>query len=204
MNIMFRRQWGPQFIFPVLVLALFLAGCPKRPASTTAAAPGGPTPGVLIPDAKDAPGTTGLWSGGGTTGRTGPSGYGLAARSVTPLPPGTFTSANGLRSVHFDFDKYTIRAQDAVLLDENAKWMRANPNSLVLIEGHADERGTNEYNLALGERRAQATMNYLIARGVPASRLMLISYGEERPVCDHRSEYCWAQNRRAHFLIRRD
>lgn len=80
--------------------------------------------------------------------------------------------------------------------------MKANAGHLVLIEGHADERGTNEYNLALGERRAKAAMNYLVAQGVPAARFTLISYGEERPVCRERTEQCWAQNRRAHFLVK--
>jgi peptidoglycan-associated lipoprotein len=72
----------------------------------------------------------------------------------------------------------------------------------VLIEGHCDERGTNEYNLALGERRAKSTMNYLVSQGVQASRITIISYGEERPVCNEKTEECWAKNRRAHFLVK--
>jgi peptidoglycan-associated lipoprotein len=68
------------------------------------------------------------------------------------------------------------------------------------IEGHADQRGTNEYNLALGERRAKSTMNYLVSQGVQAGRITIISYGEERPVCTERTEACWGMNRRAHFL----
>lgn len=80
--------------------------------------------------------------------------------------------------------------------------MKANPRSVILIEGHADERGTNEYNLALGERRAKAAMNYLVAQGVPANRITVISYGEERPLCTERTEDCWARNRRVHFLVK--
>ena len=72
----------------------------------------------------------------------------------------------------------------------------------MLIEGHCDERGTNEYNLALGERRARATMNYLLAQGLPATRITIISYGKERPVCTEHAESCWARNRRAHFLVK--
>jgi peptidoglycan-associated lipoprotein len=72
----------------------------------------------------------------------------------------------------------------------------------VLIEGHCDERGTNEYNLALGERRAKATMNYLVGQGVQANRITIISYGKERPTCTEHSEACWAKNRRAHFLVK--
>ena len=73
---------------------------------------------------------------------------------------------------------------------------------LVLIEGHCDERGTNEYNISLGERRAKATMNYLISQGVAQSRVSIISYGEERPVCTDHNEACWAKNRHAHFLVK--
>ena len=72
----------------------------------------------------------------------------------------------------------------------------------MLIEGHCDERGTNEYNLALGERRAKSTMNYLVSQGIQASRITIISYGEERPVCTEKTEECWAKNRRAHFLVK--
>ncbi len=80
--------------------------------------------------------------------------------------------------------------------------MKENPDYLILIEGHCDERGTNEYNLALGERRAKSTMNFLVSQGVQANRITLISYGEERPLCTEHNEACWAQNRRAHFLVK--
>jgi len=88
------------------------------------------------------------------------------------------------------------------VLDANVSWLRANPGALVLIEGHADERGTAEYNLALGERRAGAVMSYLIERGVRATRLVSISYGKERPICTEHDETCWARNRRAVFLVK--
>jgi peptidoglycan-associated lipoprotein len=103
----------------------------------------------------------------------------------------------------FDFDKYSIRSRDAETLQANARWLRANPNALVLIEGHCDERGTDEYNLALGERRAKAAVDYLIAQGIAASRMTGISYGKERPQCTDHNEACWAKNRRAHFLVKR-
>jgi peptidoglycan-associated lipoprotein len=107
-----------------------------------------------------------------------------------------------LKTIYFDFDKYDIRPGDAKTLDGDAAWLKSNADNLVLIEGHCDERGTNEYNLALGERRAKATMNYLVAQGVQASRITIISYGKERPTCTEHSEACWAQNRRAHFLVK--
>jgi peptidoglycan-associated lipoprotein len=123
------------------------------------------------------------------------------APSTTPPAPSEFTANANLKDIFFDFDKYDVRPNDAKTLDTNAAWLKSNDN-LVLIEGHCDERGTNEYNLALGERRAKATMNYLVAQGVQASRITIISYGKERPTCTEHSEACWAQNRRAHFLVK--
>jgi peptidoglycan-associated lipoprotein len=116
--------------------------------------------------------------------------------------PAEFVETSALRDIHFDFDRYEIRPQDAAILKANAEWLRANPKALLLVEGHADERGTNEYNLALGERRAKATRDYLVSLGIDAARITVISYGEERPVCTERIETCWARNRRAHFLVK--
>jgi peptidoglycan-associated lipoprotein len=120
----------------------------------------------------------------------------------TPPRPSEFSENSNLKDVFFDFDKYDIRADDAKTLDSNAGWLKSNANNLVLIEGHCDERGTNEYNLALGERRAKATMNYLVSQGIQANRITIISYGKERPVCNEKSEGCWQKNRRAHFLVK--
>ena len=100
-----------------------------------------------------------------------------------------------LKEIYFDFDKSNVRPGDAKILDASATYLKSNPNQLVLIEGHCDERGTIEYNLALGERRAKAAMNYLVAQGIDASRFTLISYGKERPVCTEKTEACWAKNR---------
>ncbi|HUG38365.1 MAG TPA: peptidoglycan-associated lipoprotein Pal [Candidatus Limnocylindrales bacterium] len=107
-----------------------------------------------------------------------------------------------LKDIYFDFDRADIRPADAKILDDNAGWLKQNGNTLVLIEGHCDERGTNEYNLALGERRAKSTMNYLVSQGIQANRITIISYGEERPVCTEKTEACWAKNRHAHFLVK--
>ena len=139
-------------------------------------------------------------SGGGAGGgsSTTQGGGGTTARPA----PSEFVSIAELKDIHFDFDKYDIRPGDAKMLDTNAGWLKSNPNHLVLIEGHCDERGTNEYNLALGERRAKSTMNYLVSQGVQASRITIISYGEERPLCTEHNEECWAKNRRAHFLVK--
>jgi peptidoglycan-associated lipoprotein len=107
-----------------------------------------------------------------------------------------------VKDIHFGFDRYDIGPRDAKILDENAKWMKASPNHLILIEGHADERGTDEYNLALGERRAKATMNHLVSLGIQADRMTTVSYGEKQPLCTGKNENCWSKNRRAHFLVK--
>jgi peptidoglycan-associated lipoprotein len=107
-----------------------------------------------------------------------------------------------LAPVHFEFDKSDIRTADANILRANARWLADNSAQLLLIEGHCDPRGTNQYNLALGERRASAAKNYLVAQGVDAARITIVSYGEERPACLEETEACWAQNRRAMFLTK--
>jgi peptidoglycan-associated lipoprotein len=191
----------------LLVLGVVLAGCAKRPATTQAAAPAPTGAAAMTPGSSTA---TQLQPGGGAggAGTATPSGGGAGAAATTPggaatrPSPREFTSVADLRDIHFDFDKYDIRPGDAKVLDSNASWLKSNPNHLVLIEGHCDERGTNEYNLALGERRAKSTMNYLVSQGVQASRITIISYGEERPTCPQKNEECWAKNRRAHFLVK--
>jgi peptidoglycan-associated lipoprotein len=195
-------------IASLLVLGVVLAGCAKRPATTAAAAPaptgaatttGGGGAGGVAP-ATMAPSTETPGGGGGTAATPTPT-PSTAAATARPAPS-EFTANENLRDVYFDFDKYDIRPPDAKTLDANATWLKSNPNHLVLIEGHCDERGTNEYNLALGERRAKSTMNYLVSQGVQASRITIISYGEERPVCTQKNDECWAKNRRAHFLVK--
>ncbi len=106
-----------------------------------------------------------------------------------------------LRDIHFDFDMYDVRDEDKPVLRAIADWMVKNGSATLMIEGHCDERGTNEYNLGLGDRRAKAVKDYLVALGVSASRLQTVSYGEERPLCTESTEECWAKNRRAHFVV---
>jgi peptidoglycan-associated lipoprotein len=122
--------------------------------------------------------------------------------AATPPRPSEFKAAESLKDIHFDFDKYEIRNEDARILDADAAWLKSRPNDLLLIEGHCDERGTSEYNLALGERRAKAAMTYLVGQGIQAQRITLISYGKEQAVCTTHDEACWALNRRAHFLVK--
>jgi len=103
--------------------------------------------------------------------------------------------------IYFEYDKATLLPAARELLKKKAQWLRANPDSIILIEGHCDDRGTNEYNLALGERRARNAKTYLTDLGISSSRLTTISYGEERPVDPGQTEEAWAKNRRAHFEI---
>jgi peptidoglycan-associated lipoprotein len=104
--------------------------------------------------------------------------------------------------VLFDFDKYDIRPDAARTLEASASWLKANAKVQVLIEGHCDERGTSEYNVVLGDRRAKAAMTYLVSRGVDARRFVVVSYGEDKPQCMQAGERCWAKNRRAAFLFK--
>ena len=106
-----------------------------------------------------------------------------------------------LKDALFDYDKYDIRPDARAALDSAAAWLNKNKNINVLIEGHCDERGTNEYNLALGEKRATAARDYLIARGVASTKIKTISYGEEKSICTEQNEACYQKNRRAHFVV---
>jgi peptidoglycan-associated lipoprotein len=106
-----------------------------------------------------------------------------------------------LKEVFFDFDKAEIREQDRAALSQNADALKRFDFLRITVEGHCDERGTVEYNLALGERRAMAAHDYLVSLGVPADRLKTVSYGKEVPACAQSSEDCWQRNRRAHFTV---
>ena len=117
-------------------------------------------------------------------------------------PPSEFAPVAELRSIHFAFDRSDIRPADRAILDLNAEWLRRNLEQLVLIEGHCDERGTAEYNVALGDRRARATKDYLLERGIAEARITITTYGFERPLCTQHTESCWARNRRADFLVK--
>jgi peptidoglycan-associated lipoprotein len=121
--------------------------------------------------------------------------------SLDQLKEGKSAAAGPLKDVFFDFDRYDLRADARDTLKSSANWLKGNGAARVEIEGHCDDRGTNEYNLALGAKRAQAAKDYLVTLGVSAERLSTISYGEEIPVCKEQSESCWGQNRRARFVI---
>jgi peptidoglycan-associated lipoprotein len=206
----------PRFsVTPIAILTLvalpFALGCAKRlatpvaPASsagaTTTPSTADPPTGALSTGASPDPGGAGTPAQPSAAGPSAPGAQPVGPPAARPSPR-EFVAVPDLQDIHFDFDRYDIRPDAARTLDANARWMKANPAALVLIEGHADEQGTNDYNLALGERRAKAAMNYLVGQGLPADRFTVISYGEEWPMCQERSEACWARNRRAHFLTK--
>ena len=111
-------------------------------------------------------------------------------------------SKKQLPSIHFDFDKYNIKSDWVQTTKSNAAWMQAHPRGKLLIAGNCDERGTNEYNIGLGDRRARSAKSYLVNLGVSAGRISTISYGEERPVCTKHNESCWWKNRRDDFFVK--
>lgn len=170
-----------------LALSMLFVGCPKKKPA--------PTPEVEAP--APAP----------------------AEEVVAPTPPppvdetptpfsGDIESANIeayetglLGDVYFDFDRFELKSEARERLAKNAAFMKDHPEFMFRIAGHCDERGTAEYNLALGERRANTAKDYLMSLGIPASRIQTISYGEEQPQCSESGESCWWRNRRDNFII---
>ena len=116
-------------------------------------------------------------------------------------PPKVDLQESQFRTVYFDFDKYNLRADAREALDHNVRLLKDFPDVIVKIEGHCDERGTIEYNLALGEKRARSSMDYLFSQGIAANRVSVISYGKERPEAMGHDETSWQKNRRSEFRI---
>jgi peptidoglycan-associated lipoprotein len=109
--------------------------------------------------------------------------------------------AQKVKDIYFDYDAYTVRSSDQAVLSADAAFLKQHPNIHFTVEGHCDERGSTEFNLALGDNRASAAKNALVQLGIPAASIRTISYGKEKPVCTESNEQCWQQNRRAHFVI---
>jgi peptidoglycan-associated lipoprotein len=148
-------------------------------------------------------------AGAGAGGPGGPGGIGEnglgpnGSSSLNRFQKGTL-DANGqgpLSDIHFDYNDYSVRAQDGEILKSNADWITKNSGTRIQIEGHCDDRGSEEYNIALGAKRAQAAKDYLETLGIAADRMSTISYGKELPVCTEDTDECWAQNRRDHFVV---
>ncbi len=121
--------------------------------------------------------------------------------SLEALRRGERAAEGPLKDVHFSFDSASLSDSARSTLKVNAEWLKSNPAARVQIEGHCDERGTAEYNMALGAKRAQAAFDYLATLGIAANRMSTVSYGEEIPVCKEHNEACWFKNRRARFAV---
>ena len=174
------------FAAVILLAGLASSGCPGRKAAPPggigeAPIPGAEAPGGIGEKELEPGGRVKEWVEGKEGAEGGPLG-----------------------DVHFEFDSFELSAEARRLLEENARWLEGNAAARVEIEGHCDDRGTNQYNLALGAKRATAAKDYLVTLGVSADRLSTISYGEELPLCQESTEECWHRNRRAHFLVLTD
>ena len=173
-----------------LVLAAFLAACAsteeQKPADTGMQAPSGTSGTAPSARGTDRPGVAGTPSRPGTSGTSG----GMARKG-----------APGQNAVYFDYDKDEIRPQFRGVVEDHARYLRENPAVRARIEGNADERGSREYNVALGQRRAEAVMKALSLLGVPANRMEAVSYGEEKPRRTGHDETAWAENRRDDLMI---
>ena len=160
--------------FACLSAALILGACTHKQEATTTTPPPAPPP----PAAQPAPVTSRILPGSAEDFRV-----------------------NVGDTVHFEFDQYNVQEGDKAILGRQAAWLAKYPAVRVTVEGHADERGTREYNLALGARRANAVKEYLVSQGVSTGRLETVSYGKERPVCTESNEGCWAENRRGVSVV---
>jgi peptidoglycan-associated lipoprotein len=181
------RKWSSLCL--LLLIALVLFGCPPKPTPTPVAPPPpAPEPTPPPPPPPPAPEPT--------------------PPPMDPLDSEDMAEVNAeaarrgfVADVFFDFDKSDLRPDARQNLDKDAVFLKEHPQFLLTIEGHCDERGTNEYNLVLGQERAEAAAASLISSGVASGRLKTISYGEERPYCTESTEACWQRNRRAHMVI---
>ena len=175
-----KRTLSIAQVLPVLLALALMAGCAHRPKP----APAPPTSPAPVPTPTQNP------------------------PAPTPTPPATSTSesttlrSEDLQPIFFDFDSAALTDAARASLDRNSKTLRDHSDAKLVLEGHCDERGTVEYNQALGERRAQAAREYLVAAGINGSRLEVISYGKERPFDPGHDESAWAKNRRAHFTLK--
>lgn len=157
------------FKLAALAAVLVVAGCASKPKPAPEAPPPPPPPAASMPSQVES--------------------------TVVPGSVQDFRVNVG-DTVHFDYDKYAITSEDRDILQRQASWLQKYAQVRVTVEGHCDERGTREFNLALGARRANAVKEYLVSLGVSSGRVDTISYGKERPICTESNESCWAQNRR--------
>lgn len=170
-----KRVRVGSLVVGVLAMSLVLTGCPDSKAKKGAAGPGA---GLGLSESN---------RGGGSLGQYRDTGRGA--------------EGGPLQDVHFDYDRYDLSSEARSTLQGNAEWLKQNSAAKVEIEGHCDSRGTVEYNLALGAKRAKSVKDYLTSLGIPGDRLSTISYGEELPICQEETEDCMSRNRRVHSVV---
>ncbi len=195
--------WRGSLLGSVLLLsvALLLSGCPKKP-EVQVGGPGAVGPVAAAPEpAPPTPEEPVIAEEPIPEAPVMPEPREPMEPEAEPEPAPEMVEEPQLGDVFFDFDRAVLREDARQSLDDNIQWLRGNPAARILIEGHADERGTNEYNLALGERRARAVRDYLVAAGIGSGRVSTISYGEERPFVLGHDESAWKWNRRGHFVV---
>ncbi len=186
-----RRALIPTAVLLALVAAI-AAGCRKAPG--TVPAPAAPPPQAVPAQPVPAP----------EAKKEVTESFPTQPVTSAPIAEPSVEELNRqkvLRPIHFAYDKADLDEENTAILKSNADWLKANPKRRIAIEGHCDERGTVEYNLALGERRARAARDYLVGLGVEASRVRVVSYGKERPVDPGHGDQAWAKNRRDEFVI---
>ena len=190
MNVRGRYSW----LTTMVLLAVFVTACAKKvppppppPPPEPPAAPAPPPPPPPPPAPKPAPPPPPAPLSEDEL---------FARKSLDQL-----NAEMPLADVSFAYDQSAVQDDQRPILQKNAEWMRRWTTTKVSIEGHADARGTNEYNLALGDRRARAVMDYMVSLGIGADRMVVVSKGEEAPLCTEMTEACYARNRRGHFVI---
>ena len=206
-----QRTWVGSTI-TLALMVLFLTGCPKRPEvvetvpkpiapqSEVGIPAPPPVPKVATPEEKSPTEVAAQSPEATVPPETGAAPEAKIAEGEVRPETSAVVKALGVKDIYFDFDQSAIREDSKKLLNENVEWLRKNPAAKATIEGHCDERGSSEYNLALGDRRARATRDYLVAAGIQANRISTISFGKERPFVLGHDESAWQWNRRAHFI----
>jgi len=178
-EITMKKSGGLVFCVTVALAMLFIvSGCARNRETVKAPTP---TPAVV----KKTPPET-----------TVPRKHEVVVEEIQPIQP------KKVEDIFFEFDRFDLSPDARATLADNAAWLENHPGVKMVIEGHCDERGSNEYNLALGDRRAKSALNYLVNLGVNPERLSTISYGEEKPQCTEHNEACWSKNRRDHFTMK--
>ena len=172
--------------FAALAVVAGLWGCSSTPSSTDASAASPAEPGKSSSSAQ-----TGAATKGGTTGR-----------AVAPVQAGATQRPDLKRSVYYEYDKYDVKAEYRALLENQARWLKANPQARLTVEGNCDEHGSREYNLALGQRRAESVTKMLVLMGARPDQIEAVSFGEEKPRANGHDDKAWSENRRSDFAQR--